>query len=194
MKIQNHPPVSGHRPLPQPPAPEGPKEPKETVTFNKETNSYEYHGPYGTHSEKKLSVLGETLKGAVLAGVPAALGLGERALLGPAVGTLTILPNAGIGAMVGIGAGAVHGYREAMEGRPDQPGLSVEGMPRAALYGFFGGIGGAIGGAVLPLAGLYGGAAGALAITGGFAGLGAYFAVKHNNELHRKAVEHGFQG
>lgn len=193
MKIQQNVQPPAARKLPQAPPPQGPQEPKDKVTFNKDTNSYEYHSEYGTRSEKKMSILAETLKGAAL-GIPAAIGVGERALFGPGIGTLTILPNTGMGALIGIGAGAVHGYREATEGRPKGEGLDVGGMPRAALYGFFGGIGGAIGGAVLPLAGLYGGVPGALAVTGGFAGLGAYFAIKHNNELHRRAVEHGFQG
>lgn len=132
----------------------------------------------------RLNVFTETLKGAALFGLPAAFGAAEGAVLGKAIGTLAILPNAGLGATVGMAAGAVHGYREATEGRPKtEDGLNPAGYPRAALYGFFGGIGGAVGGAVLPLAGIYGGVTGALVMTGAGAAAGAYFAIKHNRQL-----------
>ncbi len=197
MKIQQHTAgtLNGARQLPAAPRQESAPEPKDSVTLNKKTNSYDYQGQSGTRSVARQSILKEALKGAALAGIPAALGVAEGAVLGKAVGTIAILPNAGFGAVTGIGVGAYQGYKEATEGRLayEGGGLDPAGLPRAGLYGFFGGIGGAIGGAVLPLSGLYGGVTGALVATGVFAAAGAYFAITHNNKVDQEAVANGYQ-
>lgn len=197
MKVQQHNPgtLNSARQLAAAPRQEAASEPKDSVTFNKETNSYDYQSQYGTRSVERQSIFKEALKGAALAGIPAALGVAEGAVLGKGIGTLAILPNAGFGAMTGIGVGAYQGYKEATEGRPKHEGggLDPAGLPRAGLYGFFGGIGGAIGGAVLPLSGLYGGVTGALVATGVFAAAGAYFAISHNNKVDQEAAASGYK-
>ena len=213
MKIQNLPqlPKNPGGQLPAtPPQPQAP-EPKDTVTFDKASDSYVYTSQYGTRRETRSNVLKEALTGAALAGIPAARGVAERGMIGGATsgienstgsffanglaGAGTTWLNAVGGIMLGGTVGAVKGYREATEGqpKPKEGGLDVGGLPRAGLYGFFGAIGGGIGGAVLPLAGLAGGITGAVVSTVAFAGLGAYFAVKENNRLLQEAISHGYK-
>ena len=194
MRIQQNNLPSTPRQLParKEDAPAG--EPKDTVTFNKENNSYEYHSAYGTRSVKNESILGSALGGAALVGLPAALGAVEGGALGKAWGSLTIPMNIGLGGLVGMGVGARKGYKEATEGLapPPEGGMNVAGLPRAGLYGFFGGLGGLIGGAVLPLAGLYGGPTGAIVATAVGAALGAVNAVQENRNHLRDAIQKGY--
>ena len=93
-----------------------------------------------------------------------------------------------------MGVGARKGYKEATEGLapPPEGGMNVAGLPRAGLYGFFGGLGGLIGGAVLPLAGLYGGPTGAIVATAVGAALGAVNAVQENRNHLRDAIQKGY--
>lgn len=213
MKIQNlpqQPKNPGGQLPPTPPQTPAP-EPKDTVTFDKSSNSYVYTSQYGTRKEQRSSVLREALTGAAIAGIPAALGVAERNMIGGATsgienaagsffanglaGAGTIGLNAAGGILLGTTVGAVHGYREATAGqpKPKEGGLDIGGLPRAGLYGFFGAIGGGIGGAVLPLAGLAGGVTGAVISTVAFAGFGAYQAIKQNNRLLEEAIAHGYK-
>ncbi len=193
-----------------PPQPEAPQ-PKDTVSFDKASNSFVYTSQYGTRRETRSSVLREALTGAALAGIPAALGVAERGMIGGATsgienssgsffanglaGAGATWLNAAGGILLGTTVGAVKGYREATAGqpKPKEGGLDVGGLPRAGLYGFLGAIGGGIGGAVLPLAGLAGGVTGAVISTVAFAGFGAYQAVKQNNRLLQEAISHGYK-
>lgn len=214
MKIQNAPQLPknpGGSQLPGAAKPPEAPEPKDTVSFDKATNSYVYTSQYGTRREQRSSVLREALTGAALAGIPAALGVAERGMIGGATsgienatgsffanglaGAGATWMNAAGGIVLGTTVGAVKGYREATEGKPKpkEGGLDIGGLPRAGLYGFFGAIGGGIGGAVLPLAGLVGGVPGAVISTVAFAGFGAYQAVKQNNRLLEEAVAHGYK-
>lgn len=187
----------------------GQPEPKETVTFDKSQNAYVYTKGDYVRVDKKVSVLKEALTGAALAGLPGAFGLFEGNLLGAAtagiqnqsghllangvLGLAVVGKNAGLGALIGVGVGGVKGYQEATEGKPKTEGFDVGGLPRAGLYGFFGGIGGAIGGALLPLSGLIGGVPGVAVATCAFAGFGAYSAIKNNKQKLDAAIAHGYQ-
>ena len=213
MKIQNLPqlPKNPGAQLPSVPTPPEAPAPKDTVSFDKASNSYVYTNQYGSRKETRSSVLKEALTGAALAGIPAALGVAERGMIGGATsgiesgagsffanglaGAGATWLNAAGGIVLGTTVGAVKGYREATAGqpKPKEGGLDIGGLPRAGLYGFFGAIGGGIGGAVLPLAGLAGGITGAVVSTVAFAGFGAYTAIKQNNRLLQEAVAQGYK-
>ena len=187
MRVQAfQPPAPLTRTLQQPEGPQPPPQPEEkwdSVTFDRETNTYHFERPGHHYSVSITNPLKSGLVAAALVGVPSALGAGGNAALGGLGATAATLLT---GPVVGATLGGVMAGRAAWKETGQNP--IYTGLAALAGAGA-----GAVAFPVLALPGTWGGLAGAAVATAGIGvGAGIWQAV-NNQRIHQKALAAGYQ-